>query len=521
MPLGGSWIQLPLIETVAREAWITRDTQYVSSTSLSSSEPSLVRWVTLVIWEKLGRASDRHIPREFVANRCWEAGSGEQWRIGLDDESPSVVSSAASLKSNLSNLRAQPNDRHRPVRSVGLAGSGKQVFGMNLSTRHLRNRTVDRWLSVASIAVLLCAGCSGRSVTADNPVVGMIPPRMAVVDDSPEIARSQDASTSVTPVSHDDAIERASLDSEMAEIAAVVNGTPILVADVLEKYSMQLAQVKQQATKEQYAELREQLIRRELPHAIDEAVLMDAAIMKLGADQKEQLERQLDNLFTQKLEEIKQQLEVGTLAELEAKMQQQGTTLSNLRRSFGRQSLAAQSMQLHMPPEPNIARSELLTEYEKRIDEYKSPAQVKWQQIWISYDKNGGKTKALTVLDSAIAELKNGTDFSTVARKYSNGVMANDGGNWDWTQKGSLANEEVERMLFELNVGEIGPVISDKQAYQIVRVTERRPDRVKPFEEVQNDIRAELIAEKQQGVSEEVIRKLKKTAVITTMFDAG
>ncbi len=392
---------------------------------------------------------------------------------------------------------------------------------MKLSLRHLGIGPLDHLMGMALIAVLMCAGCSGRSVTADNPVVGMIPPRMAVADDVAEVTRSQDADTSVKQVGHVDGGNTPSLDAELSEVAAVVNGTPILVADVLEPFAGQLAKAKRAMPPEEFTKQRKQLIRQALPQMIDEAVLMDGAVSQLGADQKEQLEQQLDLLFSQKLEEVKAEMGVGTLAELEAKMQQQGTTLSNLRRAFGRQSLAQQSMALNMPAAPVVTRPELLAEYEKRIDEYKEPAQVQWQQIWISYGKHGGKDKALGVLDAAIAELKNGTDFATVARKYSDGVMAKDGGNWDWTQKGSLADEEIERMLFELNVGEIGQVVAGKKAYQLVRVTERRPDRVKPFEEVQNEIREEIVAERQQGVQEEVVKKLKKDAIITTMFDAS
>ncbi|MCA9074156.1 MAG: peptidyl-prolyl cis-trans isomerase [Planctomycetaceae bacterium] len=391
---------------------------------------------------------------------------------------------------------------------------------MNFRIRHSDRPPIERWLSAASLAMLLCAGCSGRSVTADNPVVGMIPPRMAVAESGPEVTRSQDKETSVTQVGHVDGGD-GSLDAEMSEVAAVVNGTPILVADVLEPISIQLAQAKSQLSPEEFVKVREQAIRQLLPQMIDQAVLVDGAVSQLGADQKEQLETQLDALFTQRLEEVKTEKGVGTLAELEALMQQQGTTLSNMRRAFGRQSMAQQSLLLHMPAEPVVSRQELLAEYEKRIDDYKQPAQVKWQQIWIAYDKHGGKSKALALLDAAIAELKNGADFETVARKYSDGVMAQEGGHWDWTQKGSLANEEIERMLFALNVGEIGEVVAGDKAYQLVRVTQRRPDRVTPFEEVQEEIREEILNERKRGVEAEVVKKLKKDAVITTMFDAS
>lgn len=390
---------------------------------------------------------------------------------------------------------------------------------MTSRIRHLGFSPLEHSLVALLLVALLCTGCSGRSVTADNPVVGMIPPRMAVADAGPEVARSQDGETSVTQVGHVDGGNSA-MDAKMSEVAAVVNGTPILVADVLEPIAGDLAKAQKAMPPEQFASEREKAIRALLPQMIDQAVLADSAMSQLGADQKEQLEQQLDTLFTQRLEDVKAERGVGTLAELEALMQQQGTTLSSMRRMFGRQSLAQQSLAMNMPPDPIVTRQELLAEYEKRIDEYKQPAQVKWQQIWVSYDKHGGKNKALTVLDAAIAELKAGTDFDTVTRQYSDGVMAQEGGHWDWTQKGSLANEEIERMLFELNVGEIGEVVAGDKAYQLVRVSQRRPDRVKPFEEVQEEIRQEILAERQQGVRQEVIKKLKKDAVITTMFDA-
>src|SRR5690606_35921250 len=96
-----------------------------------------------------------------------------------------------------------------------------------------------------------------------------------------------------------------------------------------------------------------------------------------------------------------------------------------------------------------------------------------------------------------------------------------EGGHWDWTQKGSLADPEVERLLFELRIGEIGEPFAGKNAYQIICVTDRRPERVTPFAEVQNDLRQQILEQKQKALDDEVIKRLKKDAVITTMFDAN
>lgn len=405
-----------------------------------------------------------------------------------------------------------------------MLAAGLSVRGVQnacLMPLSLRPRDARRLrLCELAVAAAICwgAGCAGRSLTADNPVVGPLPPRIAAAQDSKVTSPAE--SPAVEQVAFEGTKEVPPLDTTMLEVAAMVDGTPILVADVLEPHAVNLAAAQAQLPEAKFRELREQLIRRELPRYIDETALMNAALAKLDNDKRAQLDQQLDEFFTQKLQEIQKQTGASTLAELEAKMQAQGTTLSNLRRAFGRQQLAAQSLQLHMPQQPSVSRAQLQAEYQKRIASYTQPAQVKWQQIWISYDRHGGKKAAFGVVEQAVAELKAGHDFASVARKYSDGVMAKDGGHWDWTQKGSLANADIERLLFELPVGEIGPVIPGDKAYQIVRVTERRPDRVTPFEEVQDELRKEIQAENESKVREEVVRRLKKNAVITTMFDA-
>lgn len=387
---------------------------------------------------------------------------------------------------------------------------------MKLQFRRWDSRPVEKSAVMAIVAAMLCAGCSGRNVTADNPVVSLVPPRVAVANNS-----RQTGDTDIQHASFEQPDGVSPLDANMSGVAATVDGTPILVSDVLEPFAMQLAAARRQLSDEQYQEVQEKFLRAALPAMIDQTVLMNAALAKLDADKRAQLEQQLDQFFTQQLQAMQEKLGCATLPELEAKMQAQGTTLSNLRRAFGRQQLAQQSRQLHCTQQATVSRTELLAEYEKRIEEFKHPAQVKWQQIWISYAKHGGKQKALAVLEEAINELRRGTDFDRVAQQYSDGVMAAEGGHWDWTQKGSLADPEVERLLFELRIGEIGEPFAGKNAYQIICVTDRRPERVTPFAEVQNDLRQQILEQKQKALDDEVIKRLKKDAVITTMFDAN
>jgi len=161
----------------------------------------------------------------------------------------------------------------------------------------------------------------------------------------------------------------------------------------------------------------------------------------------------------------------------------------------------------------------MLRYYEKHIDEYTTPAQVKWQQIVVSFDKHGGKRGALAELEKLIDELKAKADFAEVARKYSDGVTADSGGRWDWTQKGSLADKRTEKALFELPEGSISQVFVGKKDYQLVRIVSRRQTRQIPFAKVQDEIKGKLKKEQRTEATKNVLTELYANAVIDTIFD--
>lgn len=310
------------------------------------------------------------------------------------------------------------------------------------------------------------------------------------------------------------------LDDDLSGVAATVNGIPILVSDVLERFTPRLKEAEAKVSAADFAELKRKLIERELPAHIEQAILVDSALSKLKPEQREMVDEQLDKIFVEELGRIQAEMGAKSVAELEAILQEAGTSITTLQRSFNNRQLAGQAMGLLTPAEPTVSRSEMLKEYQQRLDEFTEPERVRWQQIWISYKKHGGQKQALDVLDNVVRALRSNAPFDTVAQEFSDGIKADDGGQWDWTQRGELSDEEIEKLLFELPVGEVGPVVSGENAFQIVRVTERQSERTKTFGEVQDQIAKEIKQRKQQEMLEETLAELKDKAVVTTMFDS-
>jgi peptidyl-prolyl cis-trans isomerase SurA len=85
------------------------------------------------------------------------------------------------------------------------------------------------------------------------------------------------------------------------------------------------------------------------------------------------------------------------------------------------------------------------------------------------------KEKALKILDS----LKNGQDFSELAKRNSNDVQsAINGGDLGYSKKGVFV-KEFEEALYSLNVNEHSDIIETEFGYHIIKLNEKKGDLVK------------------------------------------
>lgn len=357
----------------------------------------------------------------------------------------------------------------------------------------------------------LTLGCSGRSYDVANPVVGPIPPRVSGAAE--KLADSEGAAKSD--------IVQVKLENEplsMTTVVATVNGRPILAGDILEQYESRLSQMRPKLTDSQYREAQLSIIKRDLPNIMEQTLMADAVRSKLTKDQLEAVEKQLDVFFEQEIDRLKERFKVKSLAELEHELQQQGASLSTMRKMFGERQLAGEYVRARIGTDPPISRHELLEEYQKNLKDYAVPLKVKWQQLQISVAKAGNRAEAAAQMELALAELRGGTSFDEVVRKYSDGPLAANGGHWDWTQPESVANADVRKALETLPAGQMSNVLTSDNFLQIVKITGRQEAGHTPFGDVQEQIRKKLIEDRRSVKAKQVVEELKNSAVTTSIF---
>jgi peptidyl-prolyl cis-trans isomerase SurA len=358
----------------------------------------------------------------------------------------------------------------------------------------------------------------GSTSIADNDA----PLRRSQISDAPSSIPLKDAIVDgsdirLTEFTSDDS---APIELFGATVVATVNSSPIFADEVLEPHAQNLSKAEQQLSPEEMNRLRTQLIQQELPQHIEKALLITALRSDIEKEQYEQLTDQVDTLFDREVDKLKDRYKVQTKIELERILEQQGTSLDSLNRSFASRELAMFYMGRKTQNDVRLSRQDLMEWYEQNKADYAIEAAVLWQQIRINITADGGREAAFAQMSQAIDALKNGTEFGVVAKEFSTGPKRDSGGMWDWTKQGSLADEKIDRALFEIPVGKISQLLETPSAFVLVKVIERREAGFVPFEEVQDKINAKLQTNGRRESAEKIIRDLNNTATIWTIFDS-
>ena len=114
--------------------------------------------------------------------------------------------------------------------------------------------------------------------------------------------------------------------------------------------------------------------------------------------------------------------------------------------------------------------------------------------------------------------LSNKRNFEDLARARSIDPTSKIGGDIGYFTRHQLV-PEFEEICFNMQVGEISDIVKTKFGYHIIKLTERKPPRVKELAQVRDSIEATLKRLKKKILFNEFVTALKEKAQITINND--
>ena len=177
-----------------------------------------------------------------------------------------------------------------------------------------------------------------------------------------------------------------------------------------------------------------------------------------------------------------------TEAQLASYLQSQNKTLKEFQqqmRDSVKQQLLAQALETKVVGPINPTDAQLETYFEKNIDNYKTPEEIRASHILV-------KDKATA--EKILAELKNGANFAELAKKYSLDTATKDkGGDLGWFPHGRMV-PEFDKAAFALKkVGDISGIVKTPYGYHIIKLTGRKPAHTPTLAEVKDKVRQDYI----------------------------
>ncbi len=163
-----------------------------------------------------------------------------------------------------------------------------------------------------------------------------------------------------------------------------------------------------------------------------------------------------------------------------------------------------------------IKEEDLKKAYSAKLQEFMEPLEVKVQQIFF-YIPPKPTEEQISVIQKEIWAIREraqkGEDFTQLAKSYSQDPLASEGGILGYFRQNELM-PELGEIAFKLKPGELSEPIRSPMGFHLIRVLERKGGEPKPFAEVQNDIREEMIQAESERLFQDWMKALKAKAYI-------
>jgi len=302
-----------------------------------------------------------------------------------------------------------------------------------------------------------------------------------------------------------------SADTVVEEIVARVNNQIVTRTE----YQRSRDQLKQEVQQQDPANADKLFAER------DRDVLRDLIDQQLLLEKGKDLGITADTEVIKRLDEMRKQMNLDTMEDLEKAAQTQGVSFEDFKQNLRNQIITQQVIGKEVGSRMSITKEDEQAFYDQHKADLTQPEQIRLSEILVSTQKAGSndaesdealkaaQAKAQGLLD----EMQKGAKFEDVAKKSSDGPSAAQGGDLGFFKRGTLA-KELEDKTFAMKVGEPSDVIRTKQGYVILEVTQHDDEGVPSLKDVEGKIQDAIYMDKLQPALRAYLTKLREDAYI-------
>jgi len=249
-------------------------------------------------------------------------------------------------------------------------------------------------------------------------------------------------------------------------------------------------------------------------------ILNDLIDQKIALEKIKELEIQAEpKEVDQAIEKVKEDNQL-TQEGLIAKLKERGTTYEAYRKSMQAELERIELINYEVQSKIVLREEDIEKYYKEHIDEFTSGGKVRLGLIFLKQTDPADKDEARALYQKAqniLSMIQGGEDFGKLARKYSSGPGAREGGDLG-VFKLSEMESEMAKQIEGLSSGDVAKPIIRPDGIRIIKVVEKDKGGVKSLEQVRNAIQSILYREEVERRYSSWLSELRKKAYIKIIF---
>lgn len=287
--------------------------------------------------------------------------------------------------------------------------------------------------------------------------------------------------------------------------AAVVNGTIITQAEVDSQMNMVIDRLHDSGRFPSVAEL-SQIRNQVLENLIARELLYQESQKKgIKADQ-EAVSTQFATLKAQFPNEAEFKNALGRMHLTEAELK------FKIERDFAIRQLVDDQIAQKV----TVSDTEMREYYDSHPERFQKPEQVRASHILIKVDPKADqlqKAEAREKITQIQKKLQKGEDFGSLAKEYSEGPSAAEGGDLGYFTRGQMV-KPFEDAAFAMKRGDVSDMVETRFGYHLIKVTDKAPETTISYEDVKDRLGQFLKQRKIQQEIEPYVKTLEVKAKI-------
>ena len=245
-------------------------------------------------------------------------------------------------------------------------------------------------------------------------------------------------------------------------------------------------------------------------------LLRDMIDRQLLVERAKDMSLSVDTDLIKRLDDVRKENKLASLEELEKAVEAQGIGWEDYKSQIRNSMLTQEVIRREVGGRMEIGSDEVKKYYEAHKDDFVRKEGVSLAEIFLSTDGKSPQEIAAvrTKAEDLQKRVAQGEDFTAIAKRYSEGSTAADGGGLGDFERGQLA-KPLEDAVFGIEKGQVTGVIQTKTGFEILKLLEHYQAGLQPLDKVEGEISNEIYRQRMEPAMRDYLAQLREESYVT------